>query len=60
MEKFHLPPRGLRQGDPLYQYLFLTCVEGFLALVNAAEEEGKLQGIAICENAPSVTHLFVS
>lgn len=44
MEKFH-PSRGSRQGGPLSPYLFLICAEGFLALLNAAEEEGKLQGL---------------
>jgi hypothetical protein len=38
----------------------LICVEGFSTLLNAAKEEGKLQGITICANAPSITHfLFV-
>ena len=37
-------------------YLFLICAEGFSSLMNAAEEEGKLQGVTICANAPSITH----
>jgi uncharacterized protein YcnI len=36
----------------------LICVEGFSTLLNAAKEEGKLQGITICANAPSITHLL--
>lgn len=56
-EEFH-PSRGLRQGDTLSPYLFLICAEGFSALQNAAENEGKLQGVTICENAPSITHLL--
>lgn len=28
------------------------------SLLNAAEADGRLQGISICENAPSITHLL--
>jgi len=50
--------QGLHQGDPLSPYLFLICDEGFSALLNAAENDGKLQGVTICESAPSITHLL--
>jgi hypothetical protein len=53
-----LPERGLRQGDPLSPYLFLLCAEGFSALLNHAEEEGRLQGIKVSSNAPSFNHLL--
>lgn len=52
------PTRGLRQGDPLSPYLFLICAEGFSALLNSAEEQGRIQGVTICENAPSINHLL--
>jgi hypothetical protein len=38
--------------------LFLICDEGFSSLLNAAEGEGKLQGVLICAGAPSITHLL--
>lgn len=52
------PERGLRQGDPLSPYLFLLCAEGFSAMLNKAEEEEKLEGVKVCQNAPSVSHLL--
>ena len=53
-----LPGRGLRQGDPLSPYLFLICAEGFSSMLQDAEENGRLKGIKICRNAPSVSHLL--
>lgn len=53
-----IPQRGLRQGDPLSPYLFLICAEGFSAMLQEAEDNGRLQGIKICSNAPSVNHLL--
>lgn len=50
--------RGLRHGDPLSPYLFLICAEGFSALLNHAEEEGRIAGVKICQCAPSVSHLL--
>jgi len=50
--------RGLRQGDPLSPYLFLIYAEGFSALLNQAEEEGRIEGEKVCQNAPSVSHLL--
>jgi hypothetical protein len=53
-----VPERGLRQGDPLSPYLFLLCAEGFSALLEEAEREGRMSGIRVCQNAPSVSHLL--
>lgn len=58
LSKRFSPERGLRQGDPLSPYLFLLCAEGLYALLNKAEEEGRLHGIKICRGAPSVSHLL--
>ncbi|KAL0404260.1 UNVERIFIED_CONTAM: hypothetical protein Sradi_2066800 [Sesamum radiatum] len=40
-----IPSRSLHQGDPL-------------SLLQHAEDEGQLRGIAVCRGAPSVSHLL--
>lgn len=56
MEEF-TPTRGLRQGDSLSPYLFLICSEGLSSLLSYEEEVGGLEGIRVCRNAPSISHL---
>ena len=52
------PTRGIRQGDPLSPYLFLLCAEGLSSLLQFEEEAGGIEGIRVCRNAPSVSHLL--
>jgi hypothetical protein len=51
------PQRGLHQGDPLSPYLFLICAE-VSSLLHHAERNDLIQGIRICNGAPSVSHLL--
>ncbi|XP_042952327.1 uncharacterized protein LOC122289400 [Carya illinoinensis] len=53
-----IPSRGLRQGDPLFLYLFLLCTEGLISLLKKAEEHGKITPVRICRGAPRLSHLL--
>ena len=53
-----IPSRGIRQGDPLFPYLFLFCVEGFSALIHKAACDNQISGISIGRGCPKITHLF--
>ena len=39
-------------------YLFLICAEAFSSMLNEADNDGKLEGIRICQQAPSFNHLL--
>jgi hypothetical protein len=52
------PTRGLRQGDPLSPYLFLIVAEGLSCMIRGAEERGDLEGVKVCRDAPTVSHLL--
>jgi hypothetical protein len=42
----------------LSPYLFILCAEGFSVLLRKAEEEGLIEGIQLCPEAPKINHLF--
>jgi len=53
-----IPGRGLRQGDPLYPYLFIMCAEGLSLLIRDAEIRGTISRTRICRGAPAISHLL--
>jgi len=53
-----IPGRGLRQGDPLFPYLFIICAECLSSLIQNAEENETISGTSICRGALSVSHLL--
>jgi hypothetical protein len=40
------PTRGLRQGDPIFPYLFLFYIEGFSALLRQDQRERQIAGVS--------------
>lgn len=51
------PKRGFRQGNPLFQYLFIMC-EAFSCLLENALISIEIHGIKVGRNSPSISHLF--
>ncbi|KAL0433914.1 UNVERIFIED_CONTAM: putative mitochondrial protein [Sesamum latifolium] len=52
------PERGIRQGDPLFPYLFIFCEEALSLLMQEAKQHRRLMGVAVAEQAPRVSHLL--
>ena len=52
------PSRGLRQGDPIFPYLFLLCAEVLSSMVTQANSDGLLSGVPTSKYGPRVSHLF--
>ena len=52
------PTRGIRQGDPLFPFLFLLCIEDLNGLLNQASHQGHIKGYSHCRNSPRLTHLL--
>ena len=55
---FITPTRGIKQGDPLYPYLFLLCAEGLFAMLREAESARQLKGIMSSQNGVCISHLL--
>lgn len=52
------PTRGIRQGDPISQYLFILCMEGLSLSLRRMEYEGNIEGIKIERNSSPISHLL--
>lgn len=53
-----IPERGLRQGNPLSQYLFILCSESLSAIIDRATATGSIHGSKICQGVPNISHLL--
>jgi hypothetical protein len=49
---------GIRQGDPLSPFLFILCVDVFSRMITNKQDQNLLNGIAIAQTAPKISHLF--
>ncbi|XP_030958951.1 uncharacterized protein LOC115980890 [Quercus lobata] len=52
------PTRGIRQGDPLYPYLFMLCSEGPNGLLQKSVAAGDLRGFSLCKYVLQISYLF--
>ncbi|KAL0378826.1 UNVERIFIED_CONTAM: hypothetical protein Sradi_3188100 [Sesamum radiatum] len=52
------PDRGLRQGDPLSQYLFLFVAEVFSSMLQTTIDRREMEGIEVSRGAPRISHLL--
>lgn len=56
--KFFEPSRGLRQGDPIFPYLFLFCANILSLALSKEEGMGKFKGLQVGRRGVSFTHLL--
>lgn len=53
-----IPTRGLHQGDPLSQYLYVICVEGLSTLIRDCESRGTIHGCRVAQGALTISLIF--
>ncbi|CAN6543407.1 unnamed protein product [Malus baccata var. baccata] len=56
--KSFVPSRGLRQGDPLFPFLFLLVGEVFSCLIQKAVHDKLLDGVKLGASGPIISHIF--
>lgn len=55
--RLHKASRGLRQGDPLFPFLFTMMVEALGSLLSKAKELDLIRGFDVGRNGDAITHL---
>jgi len=50
--------RRLRQGDLLFPYLFILCIEGLSALLRYKEMRRNIHGVKVCRGSHILSHLL--
>lgn len=53
-----IPSKGIRQGDPIFPYMFLLCAEGLSVMLRKEENDGRIRGVSVCRRAPQISRLF--
>lgn len=53
-----IPQHGVRQGDPIFPYLYILFAEGLSGMIRVYEDCGLLHGCKIANNAPPISHLL--
>ncbi|KAL9677306.1 hypothetical protein QQ045_005534 [Rhodiola kirilowii] len=56
--KLIVSKRGLRQGDPISPYLFISCQEWLSLKLNKEQESKRLEGISLARGIPRINYLF--
>lgn len=55
---FFRPQHGVRQGDPISHFLFILCAKTITRLAPKVEQDGRLLGVKVAQNATSISHLM--
>lgn len=53
-----IPQRGLREGHPIWPYIYILCAEGLSAIIKRNEEAHLLHVCTIARGAPVISHLL--
>lgn len=52
------PSHGLRQGHPIFSYLYLICAEGLSVLLGEAERTKAINGVKAARGCPPISYLL--